>query len=148
MLADGISRAFEEMSPAEVQEWIPQVDEKDDFLFTISQNRPANDEIRLSDRDHLDDSTYRTNRTVPTDYAPSNQGWVSYSIRFQPAILKNGQATELTNTERREATADSCSTQTVSRTVKQIPPTADLHCTAQQNSMSNMSSVTTAHGSS
>jgi hypothetical protein len=97
MLADGISRAFEEMSPAEVQEWIPQVDEKYDFLFTISHNRPANDEIRLSDRVHLDDSMHRTNRTVPTDYAPSNQGWVSYSINFQPAILKNGPATQVTS---------------------------------------------------
>jgi hypothetical protein len=30
MLADGISRAFEEISLAEVQEWIPQGDEKDE----------------------------------------------------------------------------------------------------------------------
>jgi hypothetical protein len=90
MLADGISRALEEMSAAKVQEWIPQVDEKTILLlFTIAQNRPANDEIRLSDRDHLDDSTHRTNRIVPMEYTLSNQGWVSYSIRFQPAILKN-----------------------------------------------------------
>lgn len=37
-LADGLSRRFQEMSQTERQSWIPQIEERDDFLFAI---RPA-----------------------------------------------------------------------------------------------------------
>jgi hypothetical protein len=73
MRADGIRRALEDMSAAEVKEWIPQVDEKDDFLLTVSQKKPANDPIGSSHSVHLDDNAHRTNQTAKTDDAFSHR---------------------------------------------------------------------------
>jgi hypothetical protein len=100
MLADGISRAFEDMSAAEVEEWIPQVDEKDDFLFAISHKDPTNDPIGSSRSVHLDDTTHRTNQTTKTGDAFSQHRWLSYSIQVEPAVTGHGPANGPTNPER------------------------------------------------
>jgi hypothetical protein len=88
------------MSAAEVEKWIPQVDEKDDFLFTISHKDPANDPIGSSRSVHLDDTTHRTNQTTKTEDAFSHHRRLSYSIRVQPTVTGLGPANGPTNPER------------------------------------------------
>jgi RNase H-like domain found in reverse transcriptase len=46
MLADSLSRCFEEMNATELEQWIPTVDPKDDFLFAISQKSQSDPESR------------------------------------------------------------------------------------------------------
>jgi len=43
MLADSLSRCFEDMNASELKEWIPNLDPKDDFLCTnIGQTNNRN----------------------------------------------------------------------------------------------------------
>jgi RNase H-like domain found in reverse transcriptase len=46
MLADSLSRCFEDMSSTELEQWIPTVDPKDDFLFAISQKGQSDPQSR------------------------------------------------------------------------------------------------------
>jgi hypothetical protein len=43
LLADSLSRSFEDMNASELEQWIPNVDPKDDYLFAVSNKSPVAD---------------------------------------------------------------------------------------------------------
>ena len=89
LLADSLSRCFEEMNATELEQWTPNVDPKDDFLFTISQNFQSDFQNRSEARQSVktDDTSalveHRTNWARHINESQPISDWTSYSMTFQ-----------------------------------------------------------------
>ena len=83
MLADSLSRCFEEMNATELEEWIPNVDPKDDFLFTITQTDNEDSQIQTAKVKDAHVTVRPT--TVTTDIPAMQPGtcWQCHSVTFQ-----------------------------------------------------------------
>jgi hypothetical protein len=81
-LADSLSRCFEYMTDPEREIWIPKLDEKDDFLFTITPNDASCQQslqVKRVDVNH-------TKRCCPTEIANpvvQNNSWSAYTVKFE-----------------------------------------------------------------
>ena len=80
LVADCLSRSFEEMSVIERESFIPTIDPKDDFLFAISQNNPVSEKgqhtICINDR-------YNHTGLALTDSSQPANSWVTYSVDIE-----------------------------------------------------------------
>lgn len=76
MLADTLSRSFEEMNATEIQQWTPVIDTRDDFLFAVSNKfLQKNAEQRSINPDASTIDMHQTAQTRNT--------WSAYGIEFE-----------------------------------------------------------------
>jgi hypothetical protein len=74
MLADVLSRSFEDMTPSERELWIPHTDPRDDFLFAINSTDPLNLQP---------DTVYGSSNSTSNDFRTSEvNSWQNYSISY------------------------------------------------------------------
>jgi hypothetical protein len=111
MLADSLSRCFEDMTTSEIEEWIPHVDPKDDFLFAISTVK-TEQRVRPS-----------CDQPTTAECTQPNAGWYSYSAEIE-GVAQTGPRSPLTNAVPRTTSAQHQQPDTSSETY-------DSHCEPQ-----------------
>jgi hypothetical protein len=75
------------MNASEPEQWIPNVDPKDDFLFAVSNKSPVADRNLATSSD----CSVADSHIAPVDAAQTNEAWLTYSMSFQTE--RNGTKT-------------------------------------------------------
>jgi hypothetical protein len=89
MLADVISRSFEDMTPSERELWVPHTDPRDDFLFAINSTGSL---ISQKDADNATSSlTSDTSRTSEVN------SWQNYSISYDFSVATDVKTDSILN---------------------------------------------------